>query len=40
MLALEKYGINTVIDLRTPKERDTTGYVLADNDTFEKNIFR
>ena len=34
---LSTYGIDTIIDLRTPGERETTGYVLADNDLFNKH---
>lgn len=32
---LNEYGIDTIIDLRTPNERETTGYVLADYPEFE-----
>ncbi len=34
---LKEYGITTVIDLRDQEEREKTGYVLADNQEFEKH---
>lgn len=34
---LKEYGITTVIDLRTEEEREKTGYILSDNEEFEKH---
>lgn len=34
---LKEYGITTVIDLRDQEEREKTGYVLTENEEFEKH---